>query len=149
MFNFWKKLFSDPTADWPKVVHDPLLGELRLVNDASWWESTIVTVGQPITFQIGGKETPNAVSLSQAHDIIENFEQFQHDVHEFLQQQAVSVSHLRFWTNEISRLKIETVSLFWPKQPENGMICFHGPDEYRLWRCDYVDGKFAGLAFDD
>jgi hypothetical protein len=29
MFSFIKKLFTDPTAAWPRSVTDPVLGELR------------------------------------------------------------------------------------------------------------------------
>ena len=146
MFKFLKSLFVDPTREWKKVVHDPVLGELQLNEDATWWESVVGLSEQAITFQIGGEGEPDAALLAHAYDIIGRFGEFQRVVADFLNEEA---SRSRYWADEIRQLEIESVSLFWSKRPNDGMISFCGPDEYRLWRCDYVDRKPTGLAFDD
>ena len=43
---------------------------------------------------------------------------------------------------------LEGVCLFWPDRPDDGMIYFQGPDESRVWRCDYVSRKPRGPNFD-
>ena len=70
-------------------------------------------------------------------------------VQEFLANQAANIKHLRPFVEEISRLEIEDVSLWRASTPASGMIYFKGPDQFRLWRCDYVEGKPRGLGFDD
>jgi hypothetical protein len=70
-------------------------------------------------------------------------------IQEFLQKEADQVKVLRRFAGEIRQLKIEHISLFWPKRHNDGMIYFRGPDKYRVWRCDYVDRKPKGLGFDD
>jgi hypothetical protein len=50
---------------------------------------------------------------------------------------------------EINQLKIESFVLCRPNRPDEAMIYFTGPDEFRLWRCDYVKGKLSSLTFDN
>jgi hypothetical protein len=54
----------------------------------------------------------------------------------------------RTWSKEMAELTIEDVCLFWPDRPNDGMIYFHGPDETRVWRCDYVNREPRDLGFD-
>ena len=144
--NLWKGVISNSAAHGPQVVHDSVLGEMRLVNDARWWEATTQVAGQIITFRIGGKGAPNAVSIIQAHEIVQKFETFQREINEFLYQQ--SVDYLSDGAEEIQQLEVESIHFSGSKQPRSGMIYFSGSDEYRLWHCDYIEGKFRSLVFD-
>lgn len=47
---------------------------------------------------------------------------------------------------EISMLKF---SEFVSRDTNNGMVYFNGPDKYRLWKCDYINGQLQALTFDD
>ena len=52
------------------------------------------------------------------------------------------------YTNEIRRLRLESICLFWPKRPSDGMLYLEGGLRNRIWRFDYVGRKPAGLGFD-
>ena len=58
MLSFIKKIFSDPTADWPRSVTDSVLGELRLSDDAEWWEGRVTIGSKTVGFKIGGEGKP-------------------------------------------------------------------------------------------
>ena len=148
MLSFIKKLFADPTADWPRAVTDPVLGELRLSEDADWWESSVTVEVKTVGFKIGGEGKPDARLVSHAHDIVRSFASFEKMIADFLAAEARDVKSLRYFSDEIRQLVIEDVCLFWPKRPNDGMVYFKGPDEFRLWRCDYVGRKPTGLGFD-
>jgi hypothetical protein len=81
--------------------------------------------------------------------IVRSYAHFERAVQEFLAHEAANVKHLRPFAEEISQLEIEDVSLPRPATPTSGMIYFKGPDQYRLWRCDYVDCRPKFLGFDD
>ena len=38
MFARIRGLSRDPVADWKRVITGPTLGELRLNDDATWWD---------------------------------------------------------------------------------------------------------------
>jgi len=149
MLSFIKKLLSDPTADWPRTVIDPVLGELRLSDDAEWWEGHASVGSRTIGFIIGGEGKPDARLIAHAHDIVRSLPEFERLVSAFLADEARNVKHLRRFADEIGQLTIDDVCLHWPDRPDDGMIYFKGPDKYRLWRCDYVARKPRLLGFDD
>ena len=70
MLSFFKKIFRDPTADWPRLVSDSVLGELRLSDDAEWWEGRITVGSQTLGFKIGGEGKPDSRLMAHAHDIV-------------------------------------------------------------------------------
>lgn len=146
MFGILKKLFADRRADWKRSVSDSLLGDLVLSNDGDWWESTISIDGSSVQFQLGGDCEPSPPLISHAHDIVREFSDFSHIVSEFLAAEAANQPRA---ADEIRQLTLESVCLFWPNRPNDGMLYFHGPDEYRVWRCDYINRKPQGLGFDD
>ena len=148
MFSFIKKIFSDPTVDWPRSVTDSVLGELRLSDEAAWWEGRATIGSKTVGFMIGGEGKPDARLIAHAHDIVRSLPEFEQSVSEFLAGEARTVKHLTRFTDEIRQLTIEDVCLFWPDRPDDGMIYFKGPDEFRVWRCDYVARKPRGLGFD-
>lgn len=149
MFGFLKNLFKDPTADWKRLVSDPLLGQLRLNEDATWWDAKTARGERTINFCIGGVGQPDRALLAHAHEIIRNFPQFEDTIHAFAVAEPARVSSLREYDREIQQLQISSINLYWPDRPNAGMIEFSGPDPYRLWRCDYIDRKPVGLGFDD
>ena len=145
MLSFIKKLFRNPTADWPRSVSDPVLGELRLDDDAQWQGRTTVG-GRSIAFTIGGRGRPDARLIAHAHDIVRSLPEFEQSVTAFLADEARKVKHLAEVADEIRQLAIEDVCLFWPDRPDDGMIYFKGPDEFRLWRCDLCWAETAGTG---
>ncbi len=146
MFGILKKLFPDRRADWRHSVSDPVLGELLLSSDGDWWESTVLIDGSAVQFQLGGDREPSSYLISHAHDIVREFPTFSRTVCEFLVAEAASQPVA---ADEIRQLTLESVCLFWPDRPNDGMLYFNGPDEYRVWRCDYINRKPQGLGFDD
>src|SRR5215510_12654487 len=114
MLSFIKKFFSDPTADWPRSVSDPLLGELRLSDDAQWWEGRTIVDNRTVGFTIGGKGKPDARLIAHAHDIVRSLPEFEQSVSVFLTNAAHTVKHLTQFADEIRQLMIEDICLFWP-----------------------------------
>jgi hypothetical protein len=148
MLSFFKKILSKPRADWPQSVTDAVLGELRLSDDADWWECSTTVGSKTVGFKIGGKSKPDAKLTAHAHDIVRSLPAFEQLVLAFLADEARTVKQLIRFSDEIRQLTIEDVCLFWPDRPDDGMIYFRGPDEFRVWRCDYVARKPRGLGFD-
>jgi len=145
MSKFLKSLFVDPTADWTRCVSDPVLGELVLNEDAGW-DTTIELNGEAIGFCIGGEAKPDEALVEHARSIVRNFVEFERMIRDFLSAECVKQPE---WAEEIRQLRIASVDLFWPGRPNDGEICFSGPDPYRLWRCGYIDRRPNNLGFDD
>lgn len=146
MFGILKKLFSDRRADWKHSVPDPVLDLLILSMDGDWWEGFFSIDNTNVKFQIGGHREPNLALIAHAHDIIHEAKVFSRMVSEFLASEADAQAAT---ADEIRQLTLESVCLFWPDRPNDGMLYFNGPDEYRVWRCDYINRKPQGLGFDD
>ena len=75
---------------------------------------------------------------------------FSRKVADFLEREAREMEGARQPrpAEEIRQLTLESICLFWPDRPDDGMLYFDGPDEYRVWRCDYVDREPRALGFD-
>jgi hypothetical protein len=126
-------------------VQDPVLGLLKLGNDGTWWEGEVQIAGEAVGFKLGGNVEPSPALLAHAHDIVRSFDAFKGSVVKFLADEA---QRMKPAADEIRQLVIEDVCLFWPDRPDDGMIFFKGPDEYRVWRCDYINRQPTGLGFD-
>jgi hypothetical protein len=148
MLSFIKKLFSNPSRECPRSVIDPVLGELQLSDDAMWWACSALVGSRTVGFKIGGESKPDARLIAHAHDIIRSSQEFERSVSTFLADEASRLKDLTRYAEEIRQLSIEDVCLFWPDRPDDGMIYFKGPDEFRIWRCDYIGRKLCGLGFD-
>jgi hypothetical protein len=148
MFSFIQKLFKAPTANRARSVSDSVLGELRLSDDADWWEGSVEVDGKRVGFNIGGKGKPDAKLIAHAHDIVSTLPEFEQMVSAFLADETRTDKQLARFADEIRQLTIEDVCLLRPDRPDDGMIYFKGPDEFRVWRCDYVGRKPRGLGFD-
>lgn len=144
-----KKLFADPAAGWPRAVQDPVLGELHLSEDGSWWEGRAMLGDRPILLMIGGEGQPDSALLEHARRITADLAGFDERVARFLARELEQERHLRPYAEEIRQLRIDELGFLWPERPNAVMVCFAGPDPYRLWRCEYADGSFYGFAFDD
>lgn len=101
---------------------------------------------QEIGFTIGGDTEPSPVLIAHAQEIVRSFPEFRQRVGAFLAAEAL---RLPVFAEEIRELEIEEICLFWPIRPDDGMIYFRGPDEFRVWRCDYIGRSPVGLGFDD
>jgi hypothetical protein len=145
MFGFLKKLFSTPCADRVPLIHDPVLGELRQAADGDWWESTLAIGGRSVQFQIGGDREPDAALVAHAREIAGDFSAFIRKVDDFL---SVACGESPDAADEIRQLTLGSVCLFWPQRPRDGMLFFQGPDEFRVWRCDYIQGQPRDLGCD-
>src|SRR6266404_1789292 len=104
MLSFIKKIFSDPTPDWPRSVTDSVLGELRLSEDAGWWEGRITVGSRTVGFKIGGEGKPDAKLVAHAHDIVRYLPAFEQSVAAFLADEARTTKHLTQFTDEIRQL---------------------------------------------
>jgi len=141
MSAYLKKLYDELTAGWERSVSDQVLGVLRIAEVGDWWEGTVTLRGRPVSFCIGGEGQPDARLVAHAHDIVRAFADFEHQVAEVLAAEARDMEHLRPFADEIRQLVIDDVCLFWLEKPDDGTIGFRGPDEVRMWRCDYIGRK--------
>jgi hypothetical protein len=115
-------------------------------REGSEWHATVHVDGTSVTFVIGGIADPYPAPLQHARDIVGDFSAFQKVISEFLISEA---KRLHGAAHEIEPLKIQEVVLTYPNRAKDGMIYFTGPSKYRLWRCDYIDGRPKDLGFDD
>lgn len=143
MFDFLKEMFCDQTKTWKNLVQDPLLGELKLNEDSSWWDARTDADGERINFQIGGKYEPDPGLIAHARTILANYGAFLRNVKEGLEREKIK---FKGYEKEIDELKIETISFLWPARQNDGIIFFEKV-EGRLWRMDYISRKPQGLGF--
>src|SRR5436190_10200821 len=99
-------------ADWPRSVSDPVLGEVRLSEDVTWWEGSVTLEGKPVGFKIGGRGRPGPKLLEHAHEIVRSYPAFERMIAEFVAAEGRDVKSLRYFADEIRRLQIEDVCLF-------------------------------------
>ena len=126
------------------IIH-PVLGTLRFDPEVEAWRGLVTTPTGSIGFLVGGRDAPDPALLAHASDIASTPTPFLEHVHSFLLAEAAQQPR---WADEIKALTLEEVCLFWPKRPNDGMLYFNGPDEYRVWRSDYRDRRAVGLGFD-
>ena len=110
------------------------------------WDGAVTIGDRKINLQIGGESEPDARLLRHAREIVSAFEEFEAKVTSCLE---AGKPQFKAHEQEIEHLQIESIALYWPERPEDGMIYFQGPDKYRLWRCDIIQRTPTGLGFDD
>jgi hypothetical protein len=145
MLKWLTNFLNPPRPVQVEQFTDPHLGLLRLNEDCDSWEAKIELADRKITFRIGGETEPDLGLISRARQIVESQNEFTQMVENYLERRATELPGA---ADEIRQLKIEDICLLSPKWPNSAMIFFKGPSEYRLWHCDYVDGRIFGLAFD-
>jgi len=126
-------------------VDHPRLGPLVFNDEREKWFGKLDTPAGTIGFEIGGGHTPDAGLIAHAVDIVDQPSEFMNMVAAFLEKEAQRDARM---ADQIRHLELESVCLWWPKRPDDGMLYFSGPDEYRLWRCDYRKRTPLGLGFD-
>lgn len=136
---------SEPT---PAPLFDPVLGAIHPGDNPETWQSSVCLGDQTVRFIIGGGSAPDPRLIEHTRDIVRTFSAFQEMISNFLTLQVWKEKYPEL-RKEIAALTIEDVCLFWPDRPDDGMISFKGPDEFKIWRCDYIDRKPVNLGFDD
>lgn len=132
------------SAPSPEPVSDETLGLIQFNSEEKIW---VVRLGPVPGWRIciGGRVAPDQRLLAHARDVAANYEHFERSVSSFLQSEAANFPGAE---KEILGLRLESVCLFWPARPNDGMLFFEGGEQGRLWRCDYIDRKPNGLSFD-
>jgi len=143
VFRRLKKALLGPGVKRVLAFQHARLGTLTL--DEHNWTAVIQHIGSELSFRIGGTDVPDPGLLRHAVDIIDDLDSFQRRTHAFLIEEAGR--HPRA-AEEIVQLKLDEVCLFWPHRPDDGMLYFSGPDDFRVWRCDYIDRQPRLLGFD-
>jgi len=145
MKNLFSRIFGSKKSSKCEDSFDTVLG-LLVYSDEGWWETTVTIGESKIGFYIGGETKPDLGLIAHAHEIVANFDTFSGVVSEYLSTKAEGLPPEA--ASEINQLKIDHISLTRPTKPDDGMIFFSGPDEYRVWRCDYIERKPEWLTFD-
>jgi hypothetical protein len=129
---------------------DPELGELVPSEDGIGWVGKIRTDQGEVEIEIDGDDAPDPWLVAHARELKANpsrlLAQVQACIEEFASRLPVGSEEVRA---ELTALRLASIVLYWKKGAQSGMLYFDGPDEYRLWRCDYVDGVVRHLGFDD
>lgn len=122
-------------------IQDTVLGTVRFNSKERLWE----TSAHSFTIRMGGKNAPDVSLVQHARDVVSSAAEFERQITEFLMREALS---FKAGESEILALRLESLNLFWPKRPNDGMIYFDGGHDGRVWRCDYINRKPQSLGFD-
>jgi hypothetical protein len=111
------------------------------------WAVGATRSGLTFRILIAGDAEPDSRLLPHARDLFTNPSTLLAAVPGVLNRAAVEIPEA---TEEILGLHVESVSLFWPDAPDDGMVYFDGPStDERVWRCDYTERRLQPLGFDD
>jgi hypothetical protein len=138
------RLLGAKTRPVERVEH-PLFGSLQYDDEVDAWRGTAPSTAGPLTFLIGGGARPDDVLLERAGHLVQTALEFTASVRSFLDAEAQDQPR---WAAEISALTLEEICLLWPHRPDEGMLYFHGPDQYRVWHAGYHHGQPRDLGFD-
>jgi hypothetical protein len=132
------------SAPPPDPVSDEVLGLIHFNSEQKIWEARVASA---LSWRIciGGGAAPDASLIAHARDVAANHEHFSELVSSFLRSEAANFPGAE---KEILSLQLESLCLFWPARPNDGMLFFEGGEEGRVWRCDYINRKPDGLSFD-
>lgn len=142
----WQALVATPRPEVVEIQH-ARLGVLRFSPEDECWVAGVEAEGRTIRFLVDGEGAPDPQALAHAECILESFGTFRQRLGEFMQEQAARSPKLA--AQEILQLELESIVLFSQRGSGGGMVYFTGPDEFRVWRCDYRGGEFRDLGFDD
>lgn len=151
LFDRLKALVAAPPTPIASLGH-PILGQLVYDNEVEAWRVSVTTPAGPLPFLLYGDSEPGAAVLSKAEDMVRSSGTFLESVAAFLQAEAKAQTAKAQTeaAGEIQRLRLQDVSLFPAKGsgPVTGMVYFEGPDEHRVWRCDFDGDRLHHLGFD-
>ena len=154
MFEKLKRLFTAAPRPVRTRRQDPTLGLLTWDPDGGTWESWNDHDGLGFSFSLGGSEEPSESLVRHAVEIVNNKVEFIESIHRLLAESARAVDpsgkeeRWNAYREEVTGLRISVVSLRDSLRPRVGMIFFEGGQDYRLWRCDYIDGVPRNLGCD-
>jgi hypothetical protein len=133
MFSALKKIFTPK----PKVVRAPFvhatLGEFSYSEEEEAWLSDPSHGDLGFRFHITGDQKPDERLLPHAESVAGGSNTFRKIIGDFLESEAC---RMKPRAAAIRELKLDTLCLFWPERPNDGMIYFTGGESYGLWRCD-------------
>ena len=145
MFTALKRMFSPK----PQIGHAPvsnlILGCISFSEEDGAWLTEPSHGALRFRIHIAGVEAPDARLLAHAEAVARDPISFRAMVSDFLEQSA---KQMKDEDDTVRKLEIESLCLFWPDRPDDGMIFFLGGEKYRAWRCDYKNRKPIGLGFD-
>lgn len=145
MTSFLKKLFS--TKPPPPAFHDSVLGMIHFSKDEELWEiAWPLGESRSITLRIAGQGEPDPRLLAHAREVAQSAQEFTSRIRTFLQKEA---ARFRGDESTVRSLSLESLNLFWPKRPNDGMVYFASfPEDTRVWRCDYIEREPKTLGYD-
>lgn len=154
-FNLIRIFKGDQRPVAPSVLN-AILGPLHYSKDDECWMTAEDNANLPFRFFIAGNWDKSLTAISPDPRLIEHAECIARSpngflalVESFVKSELATRRHLKGWAEEVAQLKVSALNLAWAERPNDGMIEFKGPDEFRLWRCDYVNRQPAGmLGFD-
>jgi hypothetical protein len=147
MLNFLKRLFSDQSNHWVESLDDPVLGTLKLNEDATWWESAVTTSSGEVTICVPGEKVPDPRCLAAAADFVNQFETTSQEVIAFLREEA-GKKRWGFYRSIIPNLGIAGVFYQVQDNHISAMIDLGEDETGRAWRCAFDGGSVSNLAFD-
>lgn len=124
---------------------DSLLGVVIFNEEEHLWEASVQTEHRKFKIYIAGKKAPEPTLLPHAREVASQSQEFEDKIVRFLADQASSFPG---GEDEVRSLQLESLNLFWPNRPEDGMVYFDGGGEGRVWRCDYIKKNPVALGFD-
>lgn len=156
MFTALKRMFLGDQRPIERRIENAILGALIYSDDDEAWITEESSGKLKFRFYISGSEDRSESKriadpelVKQAELVALSQDTFIAEVMAYVRSEAETRKLHRGWESEIAQLRIETLCLFWPKRPRDGQISFSGGNNFRLWRCGYLDGKpGGGLGFD-
>lgn len=146
MLRWIQKLFGPKEQSVRLPIHDEILGDVTYNPKLKHWEVRIQSSVKIIDLVMAGDQAPDPKLIAHARDISKSISGFEKMLLDFL---GIEAANSTDEGDEIRALELEEIALHWPDRPEDGMIYFKGPDEIKMWRCDYVDRKPRNLGWDD
>jgi hypothetical protein len=141
-----RNLFRPATL--PEPVQDEILGLIQFNPEEKIWEAWVSCLGNRWRLCMAGRAMPDPNLLAHAREVAENPEQFCEMIAFFLRSEASALSAFPSAQEEVLSLRLESLNLFFPSRPNDGMLYFEGGKDNRVWRCDYIGRKPDGLGFD-
>jgi hypothetical protein len=132
-------------ADPPAPVQDAVLGTIEFNVEESLWEARVTSGGDALRICIAGKDAPDVQLLEHARAVAVNPQAFRSLISSFLNDEAPK---FKGGEEKVRSLRLESLNLFWPNRPDDGMVFFDGGEQDRVWRCDYLNRQPVGLGFD-
>lgn len=147
MLGFLKRVFSNRSKDRAESLDDPVLGSLRLNEDATWWESSVTTPRGAVSICIPGEGVPNPLCRVAAADFIKNFEAIAGEIAAFLQDEA-GKKRWGFYRSIIPKLGVAGILYHVHHDRIGAMIDLGEDDSGRAWRCSFEGGRISNLIFE-